>query len=193
MQIDPQQIEKKNSELSTYVEQLSIANNTDYEKGADLRAIIKTRVKKLEEAKLMTSKPYRDQVTEINGLYKKMIDPLIELVERLDISMLRFKKEEKAKILSRAVERGEEAAEGAKPPFMPAEAQQTQVRTEKGVTSIKQIWKGRLVSKSAAFAKFPEMFEIPQSKLDEFARFMQIEKIHDGIEVYIEEVLSTRT
>jgi len=184
--MDHPQVKVGTDRIIKAVQQLKITSTVKYEEGAEMRAVIKTRMKKIEEARKLMIAPHVKKQREINGLFKEQTAPLVDLLTHLDHAMLQFKKKDivKAKALAlEAKEKGEE----------PVQAVERTTRTDKGTTSLKKIWKGEVVHKGIVWRKYPDFFIVDQKKVDQMARMIQAERIVDGVRIYSEDILSTRT
>ena len=184
--MDLEKIKSRNRELATEVRSIVIVDSLSYHQGAEFRAIVKERLKKLEEARKLMASPFLKKQREINDLFKEQTDPLTTLVVRLDIEMLEYKKREQEKIL-------EESSQMKEKTFMPVSAPERTTRTKTGVTSLKKMWKGEVVDRALVWRKFPDFFIIDQRKVDEMARFIQKEGEVDGVRIFFEEILASRT
>lgn len=178
---------KKNTDkLVAAVSDLSIASADDYQQGAMLRGVIKQRYKKIDEARKLMTEPHRKKTAEINAMFKEQLDPLDSLLNTLDHAMLKYKKEEQAAAKAEA----ERAKEDERAPIV---APERTTRTSTGTTSVKKIWKGEVINRGLVWRKYPEFFIVDQVQVDKMARIIQAETEVDGVRIYFEETLSTRT
>jgi len=176
--------------LVSAVGKLQIVSAGDYNEGAKFRAIIKERIRRIEGARVVMVKPYNDKVKsyndkvkEINKLFKEEVAPLNDLLITLDGSMLQFKQKEAIEVQAKMLEAKKNEV---------IEAPERTVKTEKGTTTLRKIWKGRVVNRDLVYRKYPDFFVIDQQKVDQMARVIQAEREIDGVEIYFEETLSTR-
>jgi len=181
MALDVKKIEEGNTLLAEKVSSLFITTEIQYVEGASLRGVIKERIKKLDEARTLMTRPYLQKQREVNTLFKTYLDPLADLLRTLDQGMLAYKKEE------------EEAAKKQNAlSDVPLPAPERSTRTEKGLTSLKKVWKGEVVDRAKAFRANPDLFIVDQSKVNLMAKIIQAEKEVDGVRIYAEDILSTR-
>ena len=182
--MDHQKVKEGTQKLCVAVNDLKIESTANYDEGANMRAIIKERMKKLEDARKLMIAPHLQKQREINALFKEQTAPLTTLLKTLDYALLTFKKKE----IESVKKKKDQQTEGP-----PIEAIERQTKTAKGTTSLKKVWKGEVVNRNLVWRKYPDFFIVDQRKVDEMARVIQAETEVDGIRLYSEDILSTRT
>jgi len=175
----------KTEALCAEVEKLLITSTESYNEGAYFRGVIKGRLKKLEEARKMMTKPHVDKQREINKVFKDQTEPLNLLLNQLDRGMLSFKEEEEAMAKAKALEAKEKD-------LAPVEAPVRQTRTESGVTSVKEVWRYKIINAEKLFNKYPDFFMPNAKEINKFVQIMSKEGDFDGLHIYKEKTLSTR-
>lgn len=82
---------KKEVELVLYENQeIVVSNKEEYSKAGDVLKLIKNKIKKIEDKRIEYTKPLLDQKKVIDDDFKKMQEPLKDLVQKINSEMVRW-------------------------------------------------------------------------------------------------------